>query len=217
MPAQTKINVFIAEEQELLLRQLMEQINAEPDLCVTGTATDGVALVNYFKNGNKGVDIALVDIGMPKKDGLIATAEIKEICPQLKAIIITGLNGRDYPSEAVGKHADGFVAKYHGIKTIIEAIRQVHSGNGFVYLPDPTDPAQPAEAPRPIPRLTPVERKVLCTIAKGAINKEAADKLGISEKMIEKYRGSATRKLGADNPVVLGILVEKYGLCREKT
>ena len=85
MQAQTKIAVLVADEQKELVDQLTALINATQDMYVIEAVLNGTDLVSYFKTGKNGVDVALVDIGMPGMDGLTATAKIKEVCgDQLK-------------------------------------------------------------------------------------------------------------------------------------
>ena len=215
MQAPTKINVFIADEQKELVEQLQQLINGAPDMQVVATASNGGDLVKYFQSGKNGVDVALVDIGMPVMDGLTATAKIKKAYSKdLKVIIMTGLNGRDYPSEAVNKDADGFVAKFHSLETIVDAIRKVNQGTDFLYLPDPTDLAQPPETPKRLPGLIPIELRVLCMLVKGAKSKDIADLLDQTVYNVDRVRRIVMHKLGAENPVMLGAIAEKHGLCR---
>lgn len=212
MLAPTEIKVFIADEQKEILEQLSEFINAAPDMKVAGTASDGGALFNYFQHGNNGVQVALVDIGMPVMDGLTAVGKIKEICKDtLKIIVITGLSGRDYPTEAVSRQADGFIAKCNGKETILDGIRKVLQGS-FVYLRDPNDVAHPTEPPQPLPNLIPIELRVLQGLAKGQISKEMADEFNLGISNVERIRRIIMSKLHAENPVMLGIIAEKYGL-----
>lgn len=215
MSAQTKIRVFIADEQRELVEQLTELINASPDMMVVGCAYDGGALLDYFQNGNNGVDVALVDIGMPVKDGLTVTGEIKKICAKsLKVIVITSLNGRDYASEAVNKHADGFVAKIHRTEVIVDSIRQVIHEKSFLYLPDPTDLTHPVKTPKRLPGLIPIELRVLTLLIEGGKSKDIAEELGQTVYNVDRVRRVVMHKLGAENPVMLGAIAEKHGLCR---
>jgi DNA-binding NarL/FixJ family response regulator len=216
MPDQTtKIAVFIADEQKELVEQLTELINSTSDMYVASTAFNGGDLYTYFKNGKNGIQVALVDIGMPVMDGLTATAKIKEICgDDLKVLIMTGLNGRDYATEAVNKFADGFVAKYHSQDEIVNAIRQVLAHKDFFYKPDPTDITHPVITPKRLPGLIPIERRILCLLVKGAISKDIAVELDQTIYNVDRVRRIIMHKLGADTPVMLGVIAEKHGLCR---
>lgn len=216
MQVPTEIRVFIADEQQNVLDQLSEFINGASDMHVVGTAADGGQLLEHFQSGKNGVDVALVDIGMPVMDGLTAVKKIKKICgDEVKLLVITGLRGRDYPTEAVSRDADGFVAKNRSKEEILGAIRDVHSSTAFVYLPDLSDPAHPQQAPKSLPELIPIEQRILCMLVKGMISKEIADETGLSVYNVDRIRRIVMHKLEAETPTMLGVIAEKYGLCRD--
>ncbi len=217
MQEQTEIRVFIADDHEVTLRNLSEIINAAPGMRVVDTVMDATAVEPYFRNGSNGIDIILMDIGMPEIDGLSLMLRIKNMCKgSLKVIMITGLRGVIFPSEALRNHADGFIAKSRHKDEIVDAIRRVHKGE-MVILPD-TDEEFPVEDFQgQIPDLTNLSDKtirVICMVAKGFIIKEIADTLDISENYAERIKNIAMHKLGAKNSAHLGAIVEKYGLCR---
>ncbi|MFN0176045.1 MAG: response regulator [Saprospiraceae bacterium] len=214
MQEQTDIRVFIADDHELTVKKLSEIINTTKGMKMVGTAADGNAVWQYFANGNNGVDVALIDIGMPEMNGLRATGLIKSSCKgHLKVIVITGLDGVFFPAEAIRNQADGFVSKNRHKDEITDAIFRVAQGE-IVILPDPDDPNQVTETPNRLPELLPKETQVLCLVVKGFIGKEIADKLGISEAYAERIRNTVMHKLGARNSAHLGTIAEKYGLCR---
>lgn len=217
MQEQTEIRVFIVDDHEVTLRYLSDIIHAAPDMKVAGTLMDAHAVEPYFRNGNHGVDIVLMDIGMPEIDGLSLMMRIKNLCKgTLRVIMITGLRGVIFPSEALRRHADGFVAKSRHKDEIIDAIRRVHKGE-MVILPDTDSEFSTEDIPSQIPDLSNLSDKtvkVICMVAKGFIMKEIADKIDISEAYAERLKNIAMHKLGAKNAAHLGAIVEKYGLCR---
>ncbi|MFN0214110.1 MAG: response regulator [Saprospiraceae bacterium] len=216
MQDQTDIRVFIADDDELVIQNLSEIINTTKQMKVVGTAADGNAVWNYFAKGNNGVDVALIDIGMPEMNGLRATALIKNICNnQLKVIVITGLDGFFFPSEAIRNRADGFVAKSRHRDEIIDAIFRVNKGE-IVILPEADDPDEPTEEPFRLPDITPKEKQVLCLAVEGLSSKLIADKIGISEAYAERIRNTVMHKLGAKNSVHLATIAAKYGLCNKR-
>lgn len=208
------IRVFIADDHEVTIHQLSEFINSTSGMKVVGTATDGKAVEQYFKRGKNGVDVALIDIGMPKMDGLTAVGRIKSVCKDaLKVIVITGLNGRNYPAEAICKQADGFIAKSRSREEFIDAIERMHKG-GVVYLPDLDDPAQPQEPPKCPPELLPSEIRILSLVLDGLTSVQIADVVQMGVPRVEKIRYNILHKLGVKNAAQLGVLAERYGLCR---
>ena len=212
----TDIRVFIADEQIEVLNHLTDLVNAAGDMRVVGVAKDGGALYDYFKSGQNGVDVALVDIGMPVMDGLTAVTKIKAICKDsLKMIVITGLSGRDYASESVGRHADGFITKYRQPFEILEAIREVYHHSTFVYKPDLSDPSHPTEAPEAPPQLIPIEQRILCMLTQGAISKEISEATNLTVYNVDRIRRLVMIKLEAQNPTMLGVIAERFGICKE--
>jgi DNA-binding NarL/FixJ family response regulator len=139
MQEQTDIRVFIADDHPWTIRQMYEFINTTDGMRVVGTASQGREAVQFFAHGNGGVDVVLIDIGMPKMNGLSVLEWIKKSCPQnLKVILITGLNGVFSHAEAVRHHADGFIAKSRRKTEFIDAIKRVYKGE-VVILPEPED------------------------------------------------------------------------------
>lgn len=214
MQEQTDIRVFIADDHPETIGMMSEFINAASGMKVVGTASDGRALLQYFATGNNGVDVALVDIDMPKMiGGLEVVRKIKNVCQEkLKVIVMTGLRGRDYPMDAIRNYADGFVTKYRHKDEFIDAIIKVSKGE-MVFLLDPGDTA-PAVVSESLPELTPTELRIVCLMVNGFRNKEIADEIKLGEKNTEKIRGLVMKKLKVDTPAQLGALAEKHGLCR---
>jgi DNA-binding NarL/FixJ family response regulator len=176
-----------------------------------GTASDGHSLWQYFNTGNHAVNVALVDI-MPQMDGLTAVGKIKHLAKDsVKVIVITGLHGRNYPAEAISRHADGFIAKARHKDEIVGAIRRVHKGK-IVYLPDLDDPAQPAKMPERLPELTPFEIRILGCILEGLTSKEIADNVLLSIPHVDKIRLHLMHKLVVKNAAQPGAVAVQYGL-----
>jgi len=177
MQEQTDIRVFVADDHEVTVQTLSEIINTTKGMKVVGTAADGNAVWNYFAKGSNGVDVALIDIGMPEMNGLRATGLIKSVCnDHFKVIVITGLDGVFFPAEAIRNHADGFVSKNRHKDEITDAIFRVAKGE-IVILPDPDDPNQLIEMPNRLPELLPKESQVLCLVVEGFSAKQIADKV----------------------------------------
>ncbi|MDO8366257.1 MAG: response regulator transcription factor [Saprospiraceae bacterium] len=214
MQEQTDIRVFIADDHEETVQKMSEFINASAGMKVVGTATDGNSVWKHFEQGNNGVDVALIDIGMPEMNGLKAAGKIKSVCKSsLKIIVITGLDGVFFPAEAIRNHADGFISKSRHKDEIIEAIRRV-CNHEIVYLPDPEDSETPADILPRLPELTPNESRVLCLMVKGFTGKAIGDQVGISHAYAERIRNIVLHKFGAKSAAQLGAIAEKYGLCR---
>ncbi len=209
----TNIRVFIADDHEMVIKGLSEFINAAPDMRVVGTAGNGDELVKNLEKLHTEVDVALVDIGMEKMDGLAATSKIKEVYKNIKVLIITGLRGRNYAAESIRNNADGFISKSRSLREISEAIRRIMGGE-MVYMPDPSDPVLPPEPPKKLPELSPMEQRVLCMIVDGMSSKEISDTLKMSQPNVERFRRNVMGKLDAKNTADMVRIAVEYGLCR---
>lgn len=215
MQEQTDIRVFIADDHEVTVQKLSEIINTTKGMTVVGSAADGNAVWQYFADGNHGVDVALIDIGMPNMNGLRAAGLIKSVCKDnLKVIVITGLDGVFFPAEAIRNRADGFVAKSRHKDEIADAIFRVSKGE-IVILPDQEDESDMMEIPSRLPELLPKEKQVLCLVVKGFSSKQIGDMVGISDKYAERIRNTVMHKLGAKNSAHLGTIAGQLGLCRK--
>lgn len=210
-----EIRVLIADDHEIVIKGLSEHINAAPGMRVTGAAINGEDLLKRIEQHHHEVDIVLVDIGMEKMDGLMATSEIKEAHKQLKVIVITGLRGRNFAAEAIRSNADGFVSKSRSLKEIVDAIKRVYAGE-MVMLPDPNDPAQPVETPKKLPELSPAELRILCMIKDGKVGHEIASIMKMGLPNVEKHRRNIAAKLDANNTASMVRIAMELGLCREK-
>ena len=214
MPALTdEIRVFIADDDERLVKDLTEHINSmSTGIRVTGSVSDGQALWDQAGSLDQIADVVVTDIGMPKMDGLRVVGEIKKLHgDKIKVLVITGLYGRNYPAESIRRHADGFVAKIRGMADIVQAIQDLCNGK-TVYMPDPNDPAQPPQAPLPPPVFTPIEKRVLDMIIEGMAAKEIAAKLNKSQPLVEKYWRNIAVKFGTNKVAVIVRLAVEYGL-----
>jgi DNA-binding NarL/FixJ family response regulator len=220
MQEQTDIRVFIADDHPWTIRQMSEFIHATDGMQVIGTASNGQEVVQYFANGNNGVDVALIDIGMPKMNGLSVLEWIKKSCPQnLKVILITGLNGVIFPAEAIRNQADGFIAKSRRKGEILDAIKRVYKGE-IVILPEldgmesmnpPDDLPEPA--PGAHPGFSPLEIRIIrMAVKEGLTSKEIAIQTKFGAPYVDKIRLNLMAKLGAKNAAQLGAKALEQGL-----
>ena len=226
MQEQTDIRVFIADDHPTTISQLTEFINAASGMKVVGVATDGAEVKNYFSNGHNGVDVALIDIGMPKMNGLRATGWLKETSKQkLKVIVVTGLNGEIFPAEAIKNHADGFIAKSRRKAEFIDAIKRVYKGE-LVILPeledDPEDaldnfvdiqPPAPDQGSEAMPELSPMEIRIIRLTVKDALtSKETAGIMKMGIPSVDKIKHNIFIKLEVKNAAQLGARAQELGL-----
>ncbi len=166
-------------------------LESEPDIRVVGEADDGHSAIVLAAELRP--DVVLMDIGMPRLNGIDATRQLRTASPATRVIILSAHADPEYIDRARGFGASGYVLKHSSLAELSGAIRTVRAGGPFVR------PQNDSTAPEGVSRaqtLTPREAQVLQFVAEGSGNKQAARILGISIKTVEKHRQSLMAKLG---------------------
>ena len=124
------IKVLIADDQELIRQSLLIILDSVPDFHVTDTAADGQEVIQCVKREKP--DVILMDIRMPKMDGVICTQIIKENYPDIKIIILTTFDDDEYVFNALKYGASGYLLKGISMKELSDAIRKVYQGTAMI-------------------------------------------------------------------------------------
>jgi DNA-binding NarL/FixJ family response regulator len=195
------ISVMIVEDHTMVLEGFHAMLRLETDLKVVGEARNGRDAITQAMELRP--DVILMDIAMPRLNGLEATRQITKALPSTRVIILTAHCDDAYVRSAVDSGAVGFLLKQDSTRDICKAIREVHRG-GIYYSAtvvkrftriNPKTPDRHGKMARKPSLLTSREMEVLQLIAEGKANKETAAELGISIKTVEKHRGQLMRKL----------------------
>lgn len=211
------IELVIADDQQLVRSGFGMIIGAEPDMSVTGEATDGAEAVRMVKSLQP--DIVLMDVQMPGTDGLEATAEITAMDDGPRVIILTTFERDDYVFTALRNGASGFLLKNAPPDTLIEAIRTVASGDALL-APSVTRRLVEEFARRPsaptssdaADRLTDREREVLVSLARGLTNAEIAEELFVGEATVKTHVSNVLTKLGLRDRVQAVVFAYENGV-----
>lgn len=193
----SKVRIFIADDIEMVLKGIQGFTSNAPDMEVTGTASNGEELLQLLAQRPGEADLLLVDVNMPKLDGLKAIAKIRETDRRIKILVMTIFPSQDFLVEALRVGANGFIAKNRSQEDFVEAIRKVHRGETIV-LPDNGENPLPPTPPVP-PDLTAIERRVMCMIIHGRSNEEMAGILRLGVANVQRIRRNTFFKLGAKN------------------
>jgi DNA-binding NarL/FixJ family response regulator len=197
------IRVVIADDQVMIRDGLATLLASAPDIEVVGQAGDGLEAVELC--AELGPDVVVMDIRMPRLDGLAATARIATDDKESpKVLVLTTFDLDEYVYEALGAGASGFLLKDASAGDLINAVRVVASGEALL-APSITrrlisDFARRRRHERPrsdlVDVLTPRELDVLRLIARGLSNAEIAGELFLSEQTVKTHVGHVLSKLG---------------------
>ena len=214
------IRLVVVDDQALVRAGLRVIFDAEPDMEVVAEAEDGLAAVEAA--GRLQPDVLVMDIRMPRLDGLEATRRVVsaggEHAP--KVLVLTTFDVDDYVYEALRAGASGFLLKDAPRQELVSAVRVVAAGDGLL-APSVTRrliqefARRPVQMERASPRLealTPREREVLELIAKGLTNAEMAETLFVGEATVKSHVGHLLMKLGLRDRVQAVIFAYEVGL-----
>ena len=196
----TKLRLLLADDHETVREGLRMIINAQPDMQVVATASDGREAISQAERISP--DIVIMDISMPGLNGLAATMQLTERCPSARVLTLTRHADSSYLQQLLRAGASGYVLKQSRPTELLHAIRAVATGGKYLdaaitapvigtYAKQP-----PAPGPEPTTPLSPRETEVLRLIAWGNTNKEIAARLDLSVKTVEAHKANGMRKLG---------------------
>jgi DNA-binding NarL/FixJ family response regulator len=210
------IRVVIADDQAIARQGLRMILETEPDIEVVGEATDGLDALGQVQR--RAPDVLLIDIRMPRMDGLEATRRLRRT-DGVEVIVITTFDLDEYVFEALRAGAVGFLVKDSPPQRIVDAVRSVARGDALISpevtrrLLDRFVAAAPARAGDPaLADLTPRERDVLLGIAAGRSNADIAAHLHLEESTVKGHVGRMLAKLGLTSRVQAVIFAYETGL-----
>lgn len=211
-----KTRVLLADDHAVVRSGLKMVLDSQPDIEVVAEAGDGAEAVQ--KALSDGVDLAILDVAMPRMTGLQAVAELHRRRPELRVLILSMYDNEQYFFEALKAGASGYVLKSAANRDLVEAIRASMRGEPFLYpaavtalIRDYLERARHGEA-TPEDPLTPRELEVVKLIAEGHTSEEIAETLVISKKTVERHRANILEKLGMRNRVELTRYAIRRGL-----
>ena len=216
MSTPLKARVLLADDHAMVRRGLRAILDAEPDMEVSHEAGDGREAVEVALRAD--LDLAILDVSMPRLTGLQAAREITSQRPELRVLILSMHHNEQYFFEAVRVGASGYVLKSAADRDLVEACRAVLRGEPFIYPPavkslmrDYLERARNGEEVV-ADVLTPRETQIVKLVAEGSSNREIADDLVISEKTVERHRANILEKLGMHDRVELTRYAIRRGL-----
>ena len=193
-----KTRILLADDHAVLRSGLKMLLNAQDDLTVVGEATNGQETLSAVRE--HATDLLLLDITMPKTDGLQVLQQVKRAYPNVRVLILTMHEEEGYLRRALEAGAAGYCPKSAADVELLSAIRAVMRGNVYIHpshakiLLDKMLPSPDAASASPT-ELSERERAVLKLVALGHTNQDIADQLSLSVKTVESYRARGMEKL----------------------
>jgi NarL family two-component system response regulator LiaR len=220
MAEQERIRVLIVDDHQVVRRGLRTFLELQDDIEVAGEAGDGQAGVEEAER--LGPDVVLMDIVMPRLDGIEATRRIKERAPGTGVIALTSFAGDDQVLPALEAGASSYLLKDVSPEELVEAIRAVHRGEPRLHPDALRKVMEAAMGPRtgeagraaasPPADLTERELEVVVLVAQGLSNREIAESFVISEKTVKTHIGHVLAKLELKGRTQLAIYAIRHGL-----
>lgn len=223
MPQPEPIRVFLVDDQQMVRGGFRMLVESQPDLTVVGEAGDGAEAVQQLAVTR--ADVVLMDVRMPRLDGVEATRTLTERGELPRVIVLTTFDLDEYAFAAIKAGAAAFLLKDAAPEDLLTAIRTVHAGDSVVApsttrrllehfaatLPDPAEATTPDDR---LAALTEREREVLVEVARGRSNTEIAADLVVAEATVKTHVSRLLAKTGARDRVQLVVLAYEAGLVR---
>ena len=218
-----KTRLLIADDHAVVRDGIRLVLRKSPDYAIVAEAEDGEMAVEYAQKYKP--DVVIMDISMPKLNGMEATAIMKKHNPDIKIVILTVHETEEYVYEILRAGADGYVLKSAGKKEILTALKTAMSGekflspgvtniliDGFSKRPHEQEPDPKKVSVQPVDKLTKRETEVLRYIANGNTNRQIAEILFLSIRTVNTHRTNLMQKLGMHDTAALVRFAIEAGL-----
>ncbi|MGI3199178.1 response regulator [Streptomyces sp. GLT-R25] len=212
----TPARILLADDHALVRHGVRLILDAEPDLTVVAEASDGAEAIAQARAND--IDLAILDIAMPRRTGLQTARELARLRPGLRTLMLTMYDNEQYFFEALKSGASGYVLKSVADRDLVEACRAALRDEPFIYPGAETtlirtylDRARTGEQ-LPARPITEREEEILKLVAEGHTSKEIALLLVISAKTVERHRTNLLQKLGLRDRLELTRYAIRVGL-----
>lgn len=212
-----RIKVFLADDHTILREGLRSILEAEDGFEVVGEAEDGLEALERVEQTCP--DVVLMDISMPRLNGLEATRQLKKLCPGTKVLVLTVHANEEYVYQVLQAGASGYLVKHAAVTELLSAIRAVNRGDSFLspsisktVIDEYIRSAETTVSGDSYDTLTFREREILQLVAEGHSSREISEMLAIGVKTVEAHRASLRDKLSLGNVAELTVYAIRRGV-----
>lgn len=209
-----KIKLLLVEDHHIVRRGLVFFLKTKEEFDIIGEVGDGEEALQFIQKERP--DVVLMDVSMPKMDGIEATKRMKQYDPSIKILMLSSFSEQDYVLPALEAGADGYQLKEVQPDQLVASIIAVHQGNtNFHPKVTPALLGRPATGEikqDSLSMLTKREKEVLREIAKGRSNKEIAGELHITEQTVKTHVSNVLAKLNVDDRTQAALYAVKHGV-----
>ena len=210
------IKVILVDDHKMFRQGLKFALSQMEDIEVIGEASDGKEFLDVLKE--KKPDVVLMDISMPRMDGVEATQNARQVDPDIKIITLSMFSDPEYYQKMVAAGTKGFLVKETGVDELHKAIKIVNEGGTYFsqqllqnIIVNISNPVVKSSRNKVV-ELTKREEEVLELICKGYSNKEIADSLFISQKTVEGHKSNLMDKTNTKSAINLMLFAIKHQL-----
>lgn len=213
-PNSDKIRVLISDDHDVVRRGLRALLETEDDIEIVGEAEDGVEAV--LKARSLRPDVTLLDLMMPRKNGIEVIGDIKQENPEARILVLTSFSDDEKVFSAIKAGALGYLLKETSPDELLQAVRDVYNGESSLHPAIARKLIRELNRPSTLPPadepLTEREIEVLIKVARGLSNQEIADSLVISERTVRTHVSNILSKLHLANRTQAALYALKEGL-----
>ncbi|NPV77189.1 MAG: response regulator transcription factor [Anaerolineae bacterium] len=216
LPVNSKIRILVVDDHAIVREGLCALLNTEPDLEVVGQASDGIEAIAQAKKLQP--DVILLDLVMPRKDGVQAIKEIMLDNPQSRILVLTSFAEDDLLFPAIKAGAHGYLLKDSSPQELLQAIKEIHCGQSSLHpaiarklIAEMQNSSDQNETVEP---LTDREVEILTLLAQGLPNKAIAEKLTLSERTVRTHVTNILSKLHLANRTQAALFALRKGIAK---
>ena len=213
-----KIRIVVTDDESVVREGIVAILSLQPAFEVVGEASNGMEAVDVARETKP--DVVLLDMAMPKQDGLATIPVLKEILPDVRILVLTSFADSDLVYKAIKTGALGYMLKDARREQLIQAIQDVANGQASIspsialkVIQDVNNPTEVLYTSSP---LTPRELDTLRLIARGMTNQEIADSISVAERTVAKYVSNILEKLQLANRTQAALYAIREGLTESK-